>query len=85
MLIKSVGLLAYTCFAGKLGMRVGMDEMSSTGINKAVDQEVIDRIIKALSELKYGSVQIIVQDSHVVQIDKTEKLRFGVEKPGAKS
>lgn len=41
-----------------------------------VTQEVIDRIVVALSGLKYGSVQITVQDSRIIQIDKTEKLRL---------
>ena len=35
------------------------------------------RIGEALSGLKYGSVLAIVQDGVVVQIERTEKTRFG--------
>lgn len=35
------------------------------------------RISDALSGLKYGSVLAIVQDGVVVQIERTEKIRFG--------
>ena len=36
----------------------------------------IERIIQALEGLKYGSVVITVHDSHIVQIERTEKHRF---------
>lgn len=50
--------------------------MSPSNNATVVDSEVVDRILAALSGLKYGSVQITVQDSRVIQIDKTEKLRL---------
>ena len=34
------------------------------------------RILKALKSIRYGCVQITVQNSKVVQIDRTEKTRF---------
>ncbi|MFN9367704.1 MAG: YezD family protein [Planctomycetia bacterium] len=37
----------------------------------------IRRIGEALHGLKYGSVLVIVQDGVVVQIERTEKIRFG--------
>ncbi len=49
-----------------------------------VDREVIDRILNALSGLRYGSVHIIIQDYRIIQIDKTEKVRFGDEGYGRK-
>ena len=36
----------------------------------------LDEIVKALRGLKYGYVQIVVQDSRVVQIERTEKVRL---------
>ena len=39
-------------------------------------QDAAEQILKALSELTHGSVQIIVQDSKIVQIDKVEKVRL---------
>ncbi|MHB1457160.1 MAG: YezD family protein [Armatimonadota bacterium] len=43
---------------------------------QAISQEIIDKIVQSLSDLRFGSVQITVQDYRVVQIDKTEKVRF---------
>ncbi len=40
------------------------------------DPDVLEHIAKALSNLRYGSVEITVHDSRVVQIDRTEKLRL---------
>lgn len=46
-----------------------------------VDHEIIQRITEALSGLRHGSVQIIVQDCKVVQIDRTQKFRVPAEVP----
>lgn len=43
------------------------------------DEKLLQEILKALKSIRYGYVQIIVQDSKVVQIDKTEKIRFDKE------
>ncbi len=40
------------------------------------DGEVVRRILRALAGLEYGSVQIIVQDSKVVQIERLQRARF---------
>ncbi|MDI3257907.1 MAG: YezD family protein [Kyrpidia sp.] len=36
----------------------------------------LHRIMEALEGLEYGSVQIIVHDAQIVQIERTEKRRF---------
>lgn len=33
-------------------------------------------VLKALRQIKHGYIQLVVQDSRVVQIDKTEKVRY---------
>ena len=38
--------------------------------------EVVRRILRALAGLEYGSVEIIVQDSKVVQIERLQRARF---------
>ncbi|WP_400163564.1 YezD family protein [Brevibacillus sp. TJ4] len=48
--------------------------------SKAIDKESIDRIIRALEGLEYGSVQIVVHDSAITQIERTEKQRFALAK-----
>jgi len=40
------------------------------------DEKLLFQILKAIKSIRYGYVQIVVQDSRVVQIDKTEKVRF---------
>ena len=40
------------------------------------EAEVVQRILRSLAGLEYGSVQIIVQDSKVVQIERTQRSRF---------
>lgn len=41
-----------------------------------ISQDAIIQIIKALKGLTHGSVNIIVQDSRIVQIDRVEKVRL---------
>jgi hypothetical protein len=40
------------------------------------EAEVVQRILRALANLEYGTVQIVVQDSKVVQIERTQRSRF---------
>lgn len=46
---------------------------------KESDKKLLLQILKALRSIRYGCVQIFVKDSKVVQIDKTEKIRFDKE------
>ncbi len=43
------------------------------------DEKLVIQILKSIKGIRYGYVQIVVQDSKVVQIDKTEKIRFDKE------
>ncbi|MET3292605.1 DUF2292 domain-containing protein [Brevibacillus fluminis] len=49
------------------------------------NQELVVRILRALEGLEFGSVQIVVHDSQVIQIDRTEKHRFPLEKAQTKT
>lgn len=40
------------------------------------EEEVLATLITILRRLQHGSVQVIVQDNRVVQIDTVEKLRI---------
>ncbi len=46
---------------------------------KENEKKLLLQIFKAVRSIRYGTVQIVVQNSKVVQIDKTEKLRFDRE------
>ncbi|MBI2907300.1 MAG: YezD family protein [Chloroflexi bacterium] len=37
---------------------------------------VLGEILKALRQITHGHIQVVIQDARVVQIDKTEKVRF---------
>ncbi|MCM8811780.1 MAG: YezD family protein [Candidatus Omnitrophica bacterium] len=38
--------------------------------------KLLDRILSAISSIRYGTVQIVIQDAKVIQIEKTEKIRL---------
>ena len=38
--------------------------------------ELLWEITRAIRSIRYGSVHITVQDSHVIQIEKAEKIRM---------
>ncbi len=50
-------------------------EPNSEVENRVSTPEVAKQILDALAELKFGSLQIIVQDGVVVQMERTEKFR----------
>ncbi len=43
---------------------------------KKVTEEELERIRKLIESVKHGSVNIIIQDGKIVQIDKNEKIRL---------
>jgi len=40
------------------------------------EKKLLVNILKAIKSIRYGSVEITIHDAKVVQIDKTEKMRF---------
>lgn len=42
---------------------------------ESIDNGVAKDIARAVKSIKFGYVQVTIQDSKVVQIDKTEKIR----------
>ena len=41
---------------------------------------VQEEIFKAIQSLRYGSVEVIIHDSQIVQIERKEKVRLGGER-----
>jgi hypothetical protein len=39
-------------------------------------QPTADQILKAIEGIRYGSIEVIIHNSRVVQIERKEKLRF---------
>ncbi|GHU90441.1 hypothetical protein FACS1894202_10250 [Clostridia bacterium] len=44
--------------------------------NEVISEENLEKLISWLNEIKFGAVTLILQDGKVVQVDKTEKIRF---------
>jgi hypothetical protein len=42
--------------------------------------EIAKQIADILQEIKFGSIEIIIHDSKVVQVERKEKLRFDSKK-----
>lgn len=43
--------------------------------------EVAIEILRAVKEIRFGSVEVVVHDGRVVQIERKEKFRIGLEGP----
>ncbi|HEX4413839.1 MAG TPA: YezD family protein [Lacipirellulaceae bacterium] len=52
--------------------------------NDDAADEALDQIRESLRGLKFGSVNIIVQDGVIIQIDRTEKKRLREHRNGTK-
>jgi len=60
-----------------------MDARPTNGIDPRTDDsgdEILRRIASAINGVRFGSVEVVIQDSRVVQIERKEKFRF--DKPG---
>ena len=62
---------------GRDGDRTDDDLPAAPAAQAAIDV----RILEAVRSLDYGSVEIVVHDSQVVQIERREKLRFDKPAP----
>ena len=54
--------------------RIGIDSQAES--NGRNENEVLRRIASAISGVRFGSVEVVIQDSRVVQIERKEKFRF---------
>lgn len=50
--------------------------MKETEGKQVLDSSHLGTLEEMLSDLKYGSITLIIQDGKIVQIDKTEKHRM---------
>ncbi|MDB5056644.1 MAG: putative small protein [Chloroflexi bacterium] len=49
---------------------------ASSLVLSADEEQIVKAILDALRRIKHGSVQLVVQDSRVIQIDTVEKRRL---------
>lgn len=53
-----------------------MSRSSQEVVGLSADQSVERAILRALEGIRFGSIEIIIHDSKVVQIERKEKMRF---------
>jgi hypothetical protein len=53
-----------------------MQKVNATEFQERWSRELELKIREALSEIRYGTVTLVIQDSRVIQIDKSEKIRL---------
>ncbi len=58
---------------------IGPAKKSDSG---TVDRQLLERIADAIGGLRFGSVEIVIQDGKVVQIERREKFRLDTRKDG---
>lgn len=51
-------------------------DFSSTSAEPQNHEQILQRIAHAISGVRFGSVEVVIQDSRVVQIERKEKFRF---------
>ena len=39
-------------------------------------QDILDRLMQYIKDIKFGSVTVVIQDGKIVQIKKNEKVRL---------
>ena len=57
-----------------------MDKLNAQGAG--IRSEVENQLLHAVKGVRYGSVEIIIHDSRIVQIERKEKVRFDIEGNG---
>ena len=51
----------------------------SNGLVDETHRQLTHKILSALQEIRYGSVEIIIHDSQIVQIERKEKIRIDAD------
>ena len=51
----------------------------SNGLVDETHRQLTQQILRALQEIRYGSVEIIIHDSRIVQIERKEKIRIDTD------
>lgn len=54
-------------------------------IASPIPDAILQEIARALEQLRYGSVEIVVHEGKVTQIERREKFRFGNEQQKIKA
>jgi len=52
--------------------------------NEAATNKIVQEILHAIQEIRFGSIEITVHEGRVTQIERREKVRFGSEQQRSK-
>ena len=58
---------------------MGTPQQHSNGLVDETHRQLTQQILRALQEIRYGSVEIVIHDSKVVQIERKEKIRIDTD------
>jgi len=58
--------------------------MTENDRNDSRSAQLAENVLEALRGLRFGSVEIVVHEARVVQIVRTERVRFAEEGAGAR-
>jgi hypothetical protein len=61
-----------------------VQKLADTPDARRLPPEVVQEIVRAVARIDYGSVEIVVHDGRVVQIECREKIRIDRDEPGRK-
>lgn len=53
-----------------------MNQESQNGAGSYPPPEVLERISQAIRGVRFGSVEVVIQDGRVIQIERKEKFRL---------
>ncbi len=53
-----------------------MVHTSAPPASNGPDERTLQRVLEVIKDLRYGSVEVVVHDGKVVQIERREKMRF---------
>ena len=53
-----------------------MDDDSFNLSGDSKNPEIVKKIMDAIEDVRYGSVEVTIHESRVVQIERKEKIRF---------
>ena len=53
--------------------------------DKRLSPEIEQEILRAIARIDYGSIEVVIHDGKVVQIECREKIRVVRDEPGRKS
>ncbi len=57
-------------------VKANMTQQRTNEPQQKIDHDVLAEISKAILAIRFGSVEVIIQDGKVVQIERKEKIRL---------